>query len=163
MNVEERFKLAKDFLDEVCLPIFKAKGIDYAHSDDDANANFKRIAKSLSRADTLDVWYVYTCKHLDAIAAYIKTRKLESSELLIHRIADVINYMLIFYTLLVEEEERRKAEQASTSGSGGTRFITDPPGVVIGEIPLRAFDSGGTFPAGDLNKKDPTRDPRDDQ
>jgi hypothetical protein len=147
MNVEDRLKLAKYFLDEVCLPIFKAKGIDYAHEDNDANANFKRIAKSLSRADTLDVWYIFACKHLDTIAAYIKTRKLESSELLIHRIADVINYMLIFYTLLVEEEEKRK--------SGGTRFITDPPGTVIGEIPLSVSHSGGTFLAGDPNKKEP--------
>lgn len=81
------------------------KGPDYSHDDENADAlnNFKEVGERLG-VEPMIVWGVYFEKHVLALERYVKTRKL-TSEKLVDRVADLINYLLLGYALAYEEHE----------------------------------------------------------
>ena len=103
MNPEERNKLVWDFLETVCLPLMKSKGATYAQVDltNDANANFKRAAERWGVTVGQAIG-VYMGKHFDALETYVRTGGQAESEPIALRLADLVNYALIFYSWLVE-------------------------------------------------------------
>jgi len=89
--------------------ILRAKGQDYTRGDDDRLANFKRIARDIGCSPLL-VWYVYFAKHIDAIASFVKTGKVESEELR-GRFIDARNYLALGYALYMDEQELKPATE----------------------------------------------------
>lgn len=82
-----------------CIDILKVKGDDYTIGTGDRLHNFKTVAEftSLTPEKTLGVYFY---KHVSAIFAFIKGGK--ESEPIEGRIADIINYMLLFYKMVLE-------------------------------------------------------------
>lgn len=95
MTNREREKLIKELLDK-CLKLRQTKGIEYSNSDD-INANFKAGEKlGLTPEQTC---MVYALKHYQSIEYYVKNQKY-LSEPIEGRIQDLVNYLLILYSLL---------------------------------------------------------------
>lgn len=69
------------------------KGKEYANSED-RFANFKRLAPQLG-ITPLQVAWVYTAKHLDAIASFCRTGQTQSTESFRSRIVDAITYLTL--------------------------------------------------------------------
>jgi len=107
MNNADRLKTIESFLENECFPLLAAKGHDYTQGNADVNDNFKRIARMLAGRgiDKYDVWAIYFFKHVDALTTWLNKRKLESSESLNSRIADLVNYLLILYSMLSEDNK----------------------------------------------------------
>jgi len=99
MTHKKREKIIKKILQE-CQHIRNTKGIDYAWGTKDANYNFKRVAQELKLTPE-QVCMVYLKKHMDTIYLAIRGEKLKG-EALEEKIKDIINYLLILYTLLQE-------------------------------------------------------------
>lgn len=101
MTPTERKKIAQEFLENVCWPLMESKGASYAQIDltNDANANFKRAAARWGITVDQAIG-VYMGKHFDALETYVRGGY--ESEPIEQRLADLINYGLIFYTWLVE-------------------------------------------------------------
>jgi hypothetical protein len=78
------------------------KGKEYAH-DTDRFANFRRLADELGLKDYQVAW-VYTKKHLDSIASYMKTGKTFSAESIHGRIVDAITYLTLISGMIVQTE-----------------------------------------------------------
>jgi len=93
-------KLLIDDLHKVRLEVMNIKGKDYTRSNEDRLHNFKSIAKELN-LDPLQIWYVYFRKHIDAIAAYIITGKVES-ESIVGRFIDAHNYLDLGLALIAD-------------------------------------------------------------
>jgi hypothetical protein len=75
---------------------------EYAHSQEDAFANFHRVAERLgiSREKVL---MVYAEKHLDGIHSYLKGHK-SQRESVRGRIKDAIMYLMILWGMVAENE-----------------------------------------------------------
>jgi len=99
MNIAE-FDLLLEELTREEYEVLKAKGQDYTRDDPDRLANFKRIARDIGCSPLL-VWYVYFTKHIDAIASFVKTGKVES-EGLRGRFIDARNYLALGYALYLD-------------------------------------------------------------
>lgn len=80
-----------------CIDILKVKGPDYTKGSPDPLHNFKECAK-FTGLTPQQVLGVYLHKHISAIYAHINNQT--ESEPIEGRIADVINYMLL-YTKMV--------------------------------------------------------------
>lgn len=81
--------------------ISDAKRPGYTQGDIDVLQNFKSIAKRLG-ISPMQVWGVYSLKHLDAIMSYAKDPNLPQAEDLKGRFADARNYLMLGYALLTE-------------------------------------------------------------
>lgn len=106
----EKFTGDQDF-DEMlrkCNEILGVKGNDYTIGNVDRLHNFKTVAGFVG-LDPMQVLGVYFYKHVAAIFAYIKSGGKSQSEPISGRIADCINYMLLFYKM-VKEFEREGAK-----------------------------------------------------
>lgn len=100
-NAELTLTGDKDF-DEIlnkCISILSVKGKDYTIGNDDKLHNFK-TAGEFNELSQMQVLGVYFYKHVSAIFAYIKANGQTESEPIEGRIADVINYMLLFYKMV---------------------------------------------------------------
>lgn len=87
-----------------------SKGEEYARSDDDQLANFKRQAAEFGLVPE-KILGIYLNKHLDSIKTYIKHKTPDSvyalAEPIEGRIDDAILYLLLLKAMVVEEKEAR--------------------------------------------------------
>lgn len=84
------------------LDISSTKGVEYANSESDANANFKEIAEKMGLTPQQVLW-VYATKHYQAITSYIRTGEVHS-EPIEGRIHDLILYCFILLSLEYEHK-----------------------------------------------------------
>ena len=91
----------------------RAKRIEYTESrgDEDVLANFKATAKDI-KINPLQVLYTFMKKHWSSMVNYIKTGKEYSTESVLGRIMDLIQYLELTYATILEmtlsEDEIRK-------------------------------------------------------
>jgi hypothetical protein len=119
MNLEERNRLIKGFVENRCFSILEQKGQASSGGSDDANANFK--AGELKDGeniicDDIIVWFIYYIKHVYRIKEFVVNRTARA-EAIEETIADLVNYPLILYTILIEKG-----------------IILDPKGEIKGKI-----------------------------
>jgi hypothetical protein len=88
---------------EECFNILGVKGDDYTIGTHDRLHNFKTVSGFTGMTPPA-VLGVYFYKHVAAIFAYIKSNGKKQSEPISGRIADCINYMLLFYKMVKEIE-----------------------------------------------------------
>lgn len=91
-----------EILDKCC-EILGVKGADYTIGNKDRLHNFRTVGNfcDLSPMQALGVYFY---KHVSAIFAFIKNGGQSESEPIDGRIADVINYMLLFYKMVKEQK-----------------------------------------------------------
>lgn len=82
---------------------------EYARTDEDAFANFKRVGGDLG-IDPKQVLWVYAMKHRDGIASFLNGHTLQR-EPVQGRIKDLIVYLFLLWGM-VEEERFDKGEDA---------------------------------------------------
>lgn len=90
-------------MDEVfkqCRKFREAGQAEYAHRDDNAFANFERIAERLGITRET-VLMVYTEKHIDGIHSYIQGHRSQREDIS-GRICDVIVYLCLLYGMVKE-------------------------------------------------------------
>lgn len=94
-----------EILDKCC-EILGVKGQDYTIGNKDRLHNFRTVANfcDLTPMQSLGVYFY---KHVSAIFAFIKNGGQKESEPIEGRIADVINYMLLFYKMVKEQRRER--------------------------------------------------------
>lgn len=91
-----------------CMKIMKSKGMSYSGKEDKLG-NFKRVAEKVGKmmsagADpVIIVWYVYFCKHLDALESFLR-KEYSDSEPIEGRIDDLINYLFLLVGIKREAE-----------------------------------------------------------
>lgn len=103
MNHKER----KEFIEgefQKMLAITQSKGVEYANSDNDANANFKEIGEKMG-ISPLAVCWIYATKHFQAITSFVKKGKVESNEPIDGRIHDLALYCLLLLSLIEEQKK----------------------------------------------------------
>jgi hypothetical protein len=83
-----------------------SKGKEYANSED-RFANFNRLADELGLKN-YQVGWVYTKKHLDAIAHYCKVGHIESTESIWGRFVDAICYLTLMAGMIEKPKEKSK-------------------------------------------------------
>ena len=103
-----RFKVLIDEQAKALHALTASKGEEYARSDDDQLANFKRQAVEFGMMPE-KILGVYLNKHLDSIKIYIKHKSPDSvyalAEPIEGRIDDAILYLLLLKAMVVEEKE----------------------------------------------------------
>lgn len=92
-----------DELLDKCIKILETKGDDYTIGTGDRLHNFKTVAEFTGMFPEQALG-IYLYKHMSAVYAYIKTGKKNESEPIEGRIADVVNYMLLFYKMVQERK-----------------------------------------------------------
>lgn len=102
MKFQDFDKFQAELLKEV-VGMGATKGREYA-SDADRFANFRRLSAQLGLADVQVAW-VYTAKHLDAIANYAREGKSHSAEPIRGRIVDAITYLTLIAGMIHEGTE----------------------------------------------------------
>ena len=75
---------------------------EYARKQNNAFANFERIAENLS-LDKQEVLMVYMLKHVDGVCAYIKGHKSQREDGR-GRITDIIVYLWLLWGMVEEDE-----------------------------------------------------------
>lgn len=92
-----------------CIKILGVKGRDYTIGNIDRLHNFRTVA---AFADVTDykALGVYFYKHVSAIFSFIKSGGQNESEPIEDRIADVINYMLLFHKMVVENRKKARSD-----------------------------------------------------
>lgn len=77
---------------------------EYAHADENAFANFDRVAEQL-KMDRKKVLWTYLFKHLDGIVSYINGHKSQRES--VHgRIDDAHVYLELLRGMIIEEGEK---------------------------------------------------------
>ncbi len=94
---------------QTMLDLTATKGEEYANSNADQHANFKRLAEEMG-INPEQVLNVYLSKHLDGIKSFIRTNKVYS-EPVEGRIDDAILYLILLKGLLVDREKVRQDEE----------------------------------------------------
>lgn len=128
----------KDFNDlqyqllQKVLQISETKGKEYANSDTDRLANFKRTAEKCG-VSPLTVLNVFLTKHMDSLDSYVRQGRTFSTESIESRIVDAITYLTLFYGLVIDAEEAQKAKQtdAQYAPYAGMTARTGPFGAPI--------------------------------
>lgn len=90
------------------------KAREYAHSED-RFANFRRLAEQLGLKD-YQVGWVYTAKHLDSIASYMKSGRTFSDESIRGRFVDAITYLTLLAGMVEEENAALLADDLKVMG-----------------------------------------------
>ena len=75
---------------------------EYARKQNNAFANFERIANNLD-LDKKEVLLVYLLKHIDGICAYVKGHKSQREDVR-GRITDVIVYLCLLWGMVEEND-----------------------------------------------------------
>ena len=102
MNHKER----KEFIEgefAKMLAITQSKGVEYANSDNDANANFKEIGEKMGIDPKVVLW-IYATKHFQSITSFVKKGKVESNEPIEGRVHDLALYSLLLLSLIEDEK-----------------------------------------------------------
>jgi len=105
------------------------KGNEYANSESDRLANFKRVGANLGQPPET-ILMVYATKHFDAISHYVKMGcpKVDDriTEPVVGRIYDLQNYLDLLLALLEErhngDEFERNSTRTDTLSKEGTSF-----------------------------------------
>lgn len=108
MTREQVAKLMEVVFDE-CRALRGAGQAEYAHREENAHANFDRVAERLGISREA-VLMVYAEKHLDGIHSWIKGHR-SQRESVKGRIDDVIVYLILLRGM-VEEREAMEAVDA---------------------------------------------------
>jgi len=103
MTFPEFEKFQSELLKEVAL-IATTKGKEYANSME-RFAHFNRLAEELGLKN-YQVGWVYTRKHLDAIAQFCRTRETHSTEPIRGRFVDAICYLTLMAGMVEEAHQR---------------------------------------------------------
>lgn len=119
MNQKEFDTVAQELLD-LAEKIRSSKGKDYS-KDNDRLSNFKTIAKEIGVKPSL-VWAVYFRKHIDAIMKHTREGQTES-EPIEGRLADVLNYILLYYGLIKEPAPVQTATEAQCKGASSLPML----------------------------------------
>lgn len=85
-----------------CMLLREAGQKEYAHNEDNAFANFDRVAADLG-LDRKQVLMVYMRKHFDGIVAYVNGHKSQREDVR-GRIKDMIVYLGLLYGMVESEE-----------------------------------------------------------
>lgn len=112
MNADKFEKLCRELLGKAEGPLFQ-KSKEYA-TDEDRLANFRQPTSMLG-VSPAEVCLMYQMKHIASISKIAKETSqgvLPTKELLQEKCQDVLNYTLIFYTIVSEMIE--EAQAAST-------------------------------------------------
>lgn len=118
MNATEFERLCRELLDQAEKTLFN-KSQEYA-SDEDRLANFRQPTTMLGISPA-EVCLMYQMKHIASISKIAKESSqgiLPTKELLAEKCQDVLNYTLIFYTIMNEliDQAQSKPEKSSSSG-----------------------------------------------
>jgi len=100
MNYERREKLINDIL-LIAKQIRQTKGVEYTEGDD-VNAVFYQ-SNDLG-IDEYQAVGILMDKHYKSIRSYIATKDTKSNEPIEGRIVDLLNYLLILYSLIQNEK-----------------------------------------------------------
>jgi hypothetical protein len=106
MSNKDFYELMKSLFTK-CEEIARKKGADYTKGSADALANFKEGGSAID-VDPIDVCWIFTNKHWQAITNYVKTEGQSESEPIDERIKDMINYLVLMYGIIVEKREQDK-------------------------------------------------------
>lgn len=87
-----------------CMHIVQAKRPEYTEGNTDVLNNFKVVAKELGLTP-LQVWYIYTRKHVASISQFCKDPTRPLSEPIESRFADLRNYLDLGYALVKETKD----------------------------------------------------------
>ena len=93
-----------DSLIDQCVKLLEVKGEDYTIGTGDRLHNFKTVSSFMGMTPE-SVLGAYFYKHVAAVFAYIKSGGQNESEPIDGRIADCINYLLLFNKMV---QERRR-------------------------------------------------------
>jgi hypothetical protein len=99
MTVEERSAFIGEKF-QIIAELLARKGKDYGGKI--ANSNFRDVGKDLE-LDPKQVWYVYFSKHMSSLKSFLREGRLESEPIEM-RLADLITYLFILWSMLEEEE-----------------------------------------------------------
>lgn len=105
MNHAKRTEFIKGHFDKM-IEITQSKGVEYANSDNDANANFKEIGQKLGLDPKLVCW-IYATKHFQSITSYVKNGEVKSNEGIEGRVHDLALYCLLLLSLIEDEKSKR--------------------------------------------------------
>jgi hypothetical protein len=119
MNHKQRIECFEKNIQE-CRKIWEAKGIEYANSDIDANANFKSDEEiGVSQIKSVSV---FMNKHYRSIRSYVQKGEVKSNEPIEGRLHDLINYSLIMLSIIEDERSRAIGEAEGNVREGSVRF-----------------------------------------
>lgn len=94
---------------------------EYAHDEQNALANFERLAADLGISREKALW-VYTKKHLDGILAYINGHQ-SQRENVRGRIKDVIVYLILFWAMVDDNDETGAINEAREFSDFNTELV----------------------------------------
>lgn len=86
---------------------------EYAHDEDNAFANFERLAKDLGISREMVLW-VYAMKHKDGIASYIKGHRSQREDVR-GRIKDLIVYLVLLWGMIDDSQEPTLKQKMATA------------------------------------------------
>lgn len=99
MTLEEQ-NIAIEELFKNCVAILHSKGRDY-NPDNESLKGVRDVAREAGITPQQVLW-VYLRKHISAVHQYTKTGNV-SSEGIVSRLMDVINYAALMYVLFVQD------------------------------------------------------------
>ena len=97
---KEKMAMVMKDLQEREMEMREAGQKEYAHDDNDAFANFRRVAEATG-LNMQEVLFVYLLKHIDGIAAYIKGHR-SQRESIQGRIVDARVYLALLSGMIYE-------------------------------------------------------------
>tara|TARA_B110000467_G_C18299786_1_gene470492 strand:+ start:583 stop:1074 length:492 start_codon:yes stop_codon:yes gene_type:complete len=97
----------------------KAGGDEYARTEEDIFANFKRVASTLDLT-VEDVMMVYSLKHIDGVIAHCKGH-ISQREDVRGRITDLLVYLSLLWAYIEDEEDVEEGGEVSMTP--GTSFV----------------------------------------
>ena len=99
---KDNMKVLMGLLQATEMKMREAGQEEYSHDEDNAFANFERVAK-LTDMNREQVLFVYLLKHIDGISAYIKGHR-SQRESIQGRITDARVYLALLYGMIHEDE-----------------------------------------------------------
>lgn len=104
MNFKERAAVTQYLLDKYSYPVMRDKGAEYSRGEENCNSNFFRVGDALGRTPMEAAW-TYALKHIDSVSNWVKNGcppNPPSGEPMEGRMGDIINYVLILYSISVQ-------------------------------------------------------------
>lgn len=108
MTREQMRQFMEQIFKDQILSTYTAGQREYARDQEDAFANFQRIAADMGLDQKVVLW-TYLMKHRDGVAAYINGHQ-SQREPVTGRLKDMIVYLFLLWGM-IEEEEREDSEQ----------------------------------------------------
>lgn len=103
MTKAKMAELMREVFEEEIFQLREEGQKEYAHDEDNAFANFERIAEDLGLTREEVLW-VYAMKHRDGIASYIQGHK-SQREGVEGRINDLIVYLFLLRGMIEQNKE----------------------------------------------------------